>query len=79
MCEIKSALRLTTAHLIAQAFYATTLEHPIPRFETGGKTKHAMELSWSVPGGFTDVTEVQIEFWQHGAARHSPPWDPTPQ
>ena len=23
------------------------------------------ELSWSVPGGFIDVTEVQIEYWQY--------------
>ena len=48
-----------------RALYATTLSHPVPRFVAGDSKRHAIELAWSVPGGFIDVTEVQIEFWQH--------------
>ena len=48
-----------------RALYATTLSHPVPRFVAGDSKRAAIELAWSVPGGFIDVTEVQIEFWQH--------------
>lgn len=48
-----------------RALYATTLSHPVPRFVAGDSKRSAIELAWSVPGGFIDVTEVQIEFWQH--------------
>jgi hypothetical protein len=48
-----------------RALYATTLSHPVPRFVAGDSKRSAIELAWSVPGGFIDVTEVQIELWQH--------------
>eukprot|EP01051_Picozoa_sp_SAG22_P019559 SAG22_NODE_3652_length_1593_cov_2.866131_1_plen_346_part_01 len=48
-----------------RAYYATTLSHPVPRFVVGNRQKDSLELSWSVPGGFIDVTEVQIEYWQY--------------
>jgi hypothetical protein len=49
----------------SRGIYATTLSHPVPRFVVGERQKHALELAWSVPGGFIDVTEVQIELWQY--------------
>eukprot|EP01052_Picozoa_sp_SAG31_P022907 SAG31_NODE_1848_length_7093_cov_8.566629_4_plen_521_part_01 len=48
-----------------RAYYATTLSHPVPRFVVGNRQKDSLELSWTVPGGFIDVTEVQIEYWQY--------------
>ena len=48
-----------------RAYYATTLSHPVPRFVVGNRQKDSLELSWAVPGGFIDVTEVQIEYWQY--------------
>jgi hypothetical protein len=49
----------------SRGLYATTLSHPVPRFVAGERQKHSLELAWSVPGGFIDVTEVQIELWQY--------------
>lgn len=49
----------------SRGVYATTLSHPVPRFVAGERKKHALELAWSIPGGFIDVTEVQIELWQY--------------
>jgi len=46
-----------------QAFVSTTLADPIPRFQVTQADTDAINLSWEVPGGFTDVEEVQIEYW----------------